>query len=301
MSWRTIYITESERLGVYLDSLLVIKNGDEYKIPLSDIGSIIIEDTRTTVTIKLMNKILEYGILLVVCDDKHNPSGIFNSMVGHIRQGKIVRQQLEWKQIEKDNLWKEIIKIKLDNQKEVLKKLNKDRGVIEKIQEYMEEVIIGDASNREGLGAKVYFRELFGEEFIRGGYDVINSALDYGYTIFNSKIARVIVSKGLLPYIGIHHKSEYNHFNLASDIIEVYRPIIDYYIALYMKNATYFAREDRIELVNLLNTKILQNNCMEVVGNSMEKYVDMILKYFETGELDMLKFPSLKKIKFYEL
>lgn len=99
MSWRTIYITESERLGVYLDSLLVIKNGDEYKIPLSDIGSIIIEDTRTTVTIKLMNKILEYGILLVVCDDKHNPSGIFNSMVGHIRQAKIVRQQLEWKLI----------------------------------------------------------------------------------------------------------------------------------------------------------------------------------------------------------
>lgn len=301
MSWRTIYITESERLGLYLDNLLVIKNGEEYKIPLKDIGSVIVEDNRTVITLKLINKILKYNILLIFCDDKYNPIGILNSTNGYFRQSKIVNQQINWDRELKDILWKEIVKVKLQNQNFILKKLEKDNEVVENIEKYIQEVEKGDITNREGLGAKIYFRELYGATFIRGDKDVINSALNYGYTIIHSKIARVIAGKGLLTYLGIHHKSEYNQFNLASDIIEVYRPLVDYFVYIYMKHASYFSKEDRVELINLLNAKVLQGRYMESVSNSIEKYIDMIIEFFETGVFDIEKIPSLSKFEFYEL
>lgn len=297
MSWRTIYISESERLGLYLDNLLIIKNGEEYKIPLRDIGSIIVEDNRTVITLKLINKILEYNILLVFCDDKYNPIGILNSTTGYFRQSKLVNQQINWDKNLKDILWKEIVKIKLENQKFVLKKLKKDEEVVKNIEKYIQEVESGDSTNREGLGAKIYFKELYGATFIRGDKDIINSALNYGY----AKIARVIAGKGLLTYLGIHHKSEYNQFNLASDIIEVYRPLVDYFVYMYMKHALYFSKEDRIELINLLNAKVCQGKYMESVSNSIEKYIDMIIEYFETGVFNIEKIPSMSKFEFYEL
>lgn len=275
MSWRTLYISESERLGVYLDSLLIIKNGEDYKIPLKDIGTIVLEDNRTVITSKLINRIIEYNILLIFCDDKHNPNGFLTASSGYFRQNKLVNQQMMWSEKLKNSLWKEIVKRKLENQKIILKKLKKKSLVVEMIESYKAEVLDGDAGNREGLGAKIYFREMYGDNFIRGAQDVINGALNYGYTILNSKIARVIAGKGLLTYLGIHHKNEYNQFNLASDLIEVYRPLVDFFVHEYMKNAEYFSKEDRIELINLLNARILQGNNMESVSNSIEKYVDL--------------------------
>lgn len=301
MSWRTIYIKESERLCLYLDNLMIIKNGEEYKIPLKDIGSIILEDNRTSITVKLMNKIIEYNILLIFCDDKYNPKTMLYPIGDYFRQAKIVEEQINWDKNLKKILWQKIVRAKLENQKEILKKLNKKREVIFLLEKYQSEIKEDDIENREGLGAKIYFRELFGENFIRGKNDIINSALNYGYTIFNSKISRILASKGLLPYLGIHHKNEYNHFNLASDIVEVYRPIVDYYIYVNMKNSKYFSREDRIELINLLNAKIEYNFYMENVYNTMEKYIDSIIKFFKTEKLEVEKIPNLKRIKFYEL
>lgn len=111
----------------------------------------------------------------------------------------------------------------------------------------------------------------------------------------------MIAGKGLLTYLGIHHKSEYNQFNLASDIIEVYRPLVDYFVYMYMKHALYFSKEDRIELINLLNAKVCQGKYMESVSNSIEKYIDMIIEYFETGVFNIEKIPSMSKFEFYEL
>ncbi|NME36156.1 MULTISPECIES: type II CRISPR-associated endonuclease Cas1 [Fusobacterium] len=301
MSWRTIYITESERLSLYLDSLMIIKNGEEYKIPLKDIGSIILEDNRTSLTVKLMNKITEYNILLIFCDDKYNPTTMIFPLNSYFRQYKIVEEQINWDNNLKKLLWKEIVKVKLENQKEILKKLKKIGETTILLDKYISEVKENDLENREGLGAKIYFRELFGENFIRGNNDVVNSALNYGYTIFNSKISRIIASKGLLTYLGIHHKNEYNQFNLASDIIEVFRPIIDYYVFLNIKESEYFSREDRIELINLLNSKIKYNSYMETVYNSMEKYIEFIIEFFKTGKFNKNKMPYLEIIEFYEL
>lgn len=240
MSWRTVYITHCEKLSLYLNNLLIIKDSTEYKIPLKDIGSIVVEDYKAIFTMKILNKFIEYNILLITCDENHNPYGVLNSIGHHSRQYKIVSNQIKWQDLEKEYLWKEIIKSKLTNQKEVMILLKCDLDSIKKMDEYIEGVELGDTTNREGIGAGFYFRNIFGDDFRRKvNQGVENSALNYGYTILTSKISRIIASRGLIPYIGIHHKNEYNQFNLSCDLVEIFRPIVDYYIAKYLKECSY--------------------------------------------------------------
>lgn len=302
MSWRTVYITQCERISLYLDSLLVIKEGIEYKIPLKDIGSIIVEDYKATFTLKILNKFVEYNILLITCDEQHNPYAVLKPIGNHSRQYKMVMNQMKWEELEKEILWQEIIKQKLRNQREILKILKRDKDVIEKMTRYIEEVEIGDRGNREGIGAGIYFRELFGDEFRRKvGESVCNSALNYGYTILTSKMSRVISGRGLLPYVGVHHRNEYNQFNLSCDLVEVFRPIVDYYIAEHLKVKDYFSREDRVQLINILNAKIKYLGKNEFVGNGMERFLDSVTNYFETGESIEGKLPSMECVELYEL
>ena len=170
------------------------------------------------------------------------------------------------------------------------------------IKQYIETVEVGDATNREGIGAGVYFRAIYGDEFKRKvNISVQNSALNYGYAVLTSKVAKIIAGKGLLNYIGIHHKNEYNRFNLACDVVEVFRPIVDYYVAKHLKEASYFAKEDRIELLNLMNSKILYQGRKEFLTNCIEKYVEAIINYFENGEEIESKIPTLEGLEFYEL
>lgn len=302
MSWRVIYITQSEKISLYLDSLQIQKGEDKYTIPLSDIGTIVLEDYKTLMTVKLMNKLIDYHILFVTCDDQYNPCGTFMPLNDHYRQCKTVQSQIIWDQELKDAFWEQLVRRKIDNQVFILKKLRKNKKVIENMERFSKEVVLGDTGNREGLAAKIYFRELFGKEFKRrGDSGIINSGLNYGYTILHSKINRVLASKGLLTYLGIHHKSEYNRFNLGSDLVEVYRPVVDYWVYTKLMEAEYFSRDHRIELVNLLNARIMTLGKRETVSKSMEKFVDILLNFFETGELNELKFPSLDILKLYEL
>ncbi|MGL4403721.1 MAG: type II CRISPR-associated endonuclease Cas1 [Fusobacteriaceae bacterium] len=302
MSWRTVYITQCEKISLYLDNLLVTKDEVEYKIPLKDIGSIVVEDYKATFTLKILNKFIEYNILLITCDEKYLPYASLMPVGNHSRQHKVVINQISWEESGKEYLWREIVRQKLKNQKIILKILHRDREIIEKMKKYSEEVELGDATNREGIGAGIYFRGLFGDEFRRKTADgVQNSALNYGYAILTSKMSRVISSRGLLPYLGIHHKNEYNQFNLACDLVEVYRPVVDFYVAEHLKEKEYFSKEDRIELVNILNARTLYRGKKEHIGNSMEIFVDSIINFFLTGENIEERVPSLEGLELYEL
>lgn len=302
MSWRSIYISESEKLSLYLDSLSIRKDETDYKIPLKDIGTIVVENNKTIFTLKILNKFIEYGITLITCDDEHNPCGMLVPTNSHSRQYKIVIKQISWLEAEKNEIWKEIIIQKLINQREVLIKLNKSIDVIKKMTLYIESVETGDITNREGIGAGLYFRELYGKGFKRRvTEDIMNSALNYGCTILTSKISRIIAGRGLLTYVGIHHKNEYNQFNLSCDLVEIFRPIVDYYICENLLEAEYFSKEHRIELVNLLNSKINYLEKKEFVSNVMEKFVDIVINFFETGESLKGRVPNLETLELYEL
>ena len=138
-------------------------------------------------------------------------------------------------------MWADIVRAKLINQAQVIKILNKSSQAYENIKSFAEGVLEGDPTNRESHGAKVYFNELMGRSFSRGNPDILlNSGLDYGYTIIRSYLARLCVGYGLNSQLGIHHRNEYNRFNLVDDMIEPIRPIVDLYIYNLMKDENFF-------------------------------------------------------------
>ena len=136
-------------------------------------------------------------------------------------------------------LWKDIVTVKIQNQSKAYLRLTSDQEGTLAIKEFSSEIINGDQSNREAYAAKVYFNLLMGTSFSRGNEDILlNSGLDYGYAVLRGYIARVCVGYGLNTQIGIHHKNEYNRFNLVDDLMEPLRPMIDIVAYESMKNVS---------------------------------------------------------------
>lgn len=197
-------------------------------------------------------------------------------------------------------MWQTIIKGKIANQAEVLECFSADMQAIEYLLAFEEQVDLDDVTNREGVAAKVYFRSLFGELFIRerNAADSINIALNYGYAIIRSMLARSVVAKGLLPTLGIKHRNPYNHFNLVDDFIEPYRPLIDQWVYSNIYEPSQpFAREKRLGLIEALTGKIIYDNKKYCVAQSMNIYIDSIINFMKTGEENLIKMPNVRFVK----
>ena len=292
MSWRVLFIENSDYLNLYLDNLKISKGIDETTIPLSDINSIIIDNNNLVISSALISKCMEYNINVVLCDSFHLPSAIIFPYSGNYKASKQLKKQLDWEDDTKNILWKIIVKKKITNQKQILEKNKLSKNAIEILNNYRDNVEEADLTNREGLAAKIYFKELFGKDFIRGNDDPVNAALNYGYSILRSQICRVLVSRGLNPHFGIFHRSETNSFNLADDFIEPFRPIVDSFVFDNITKETVFNREIRISIIEHLTKKIIIDNKIHSITNSTVLMIDSILHFFETGDIDSIKLPN---------
>lgn len=183
MSWRIVYIEEAEEMKLYLDNLKVIKDGQEVLVPLSDIHTIIVDNPRTVVTGRLMNKLSDYHILLIFCNESHHPNVFSLGLYSHYRVYGVLKQQMQWDETIRGEMWKRIVQIKIDNQRSILEYLNKDPAVIQKLSVLSRDVENDDVHNREGHAAKLYFNTLFGDGFRRerGAVDSYNAALNWLY------------------------------------------------------------------------------------------------------------------------
>ena len=165
--------------------------------------------------------------------------------------------------------------------------------VIDKLSQYVKEIKLGDETNREGLAAKMYFKSLFGSEFIRFYDDTINAALNYAYQIVKSSIIRTLSIYGLNSYLGVNHKSKVNNFNLVYDLIEPYRAIVDLYVYKIKDNLTLpLSFEIRKELINILNIPVISNNMKCTLEYSIEVLIKSYIKTISTGEINLI-FPRI--------
>lgn len=295
MSWRVVYIENSDSLKLYLDNLKVTREDTEILIPLSDIHTIIIDNQQTVVTGRLINKLASYHILLIFCDDKHLPNIYALSPHSHHQSSKVLQKQQAWTSVQKEEMWQRIIQIKIYNQASVLSHLKKDTDVIQQIYALGDNVDIGDKTNREGHAAKLYFKTLFGSEFIRerDSFDGINSGLNYGYTVLRSAVVRSIAASGLHPAFGIGHKSQYNAFNLADDLIEPFRPIVDLWVYILVNKDDYLDRKTKQKLVHLLSTnKILIGNQKQTILNAINILIQSFIKGMNKENPDLLIYPA---------
>ena len=206
----------------------------------------------------------------------------------HFKQLDVFTHQLEIDDSIKNEFWNQIVKRKIENSIRVLEMTTKDEFPISKLNEYLNEVTNGDIKNREGLAAKMYFRSMFGSDFIRFYDDNINAALNYGYTILASAIIRNLAVFGLNTYLGIHHNSKINNFNLAYDLLEPYRSIVDKFVYDNKDDIVLpLSFEFRKKLINLLNKEILHQNKKYTVEYSINILIKSYIKSFSTGEINL--------------
>lgn len=220
-------------------------------IPIEDIGVIIIDHQQVSITIPLMNALVEGNVQVVVCNDHGMPSAMLQSFEGNNLQGEILRNQIGVGEVLKKQIWKQIVEAKIKNQAALLNKVGRNGDLL---KPYYQNVKSGDTDNREGIAARIYFSELFGELFVRDrSLSGINLLLNYGYTILRAATARSLVSSGLLPAIGIFHHNRSNAFPLADDIMEPYRPYVDEIVYdLAMQGRLELTKNNKADLIKVL-------------------------------------------------
>lgn len=269
MSFRTVVITSKSRLNYKNRFLVVKKDLEEQYIHLSEIDTLIIDSISVSISAYLLKEISDYKINIIFCDEKHNPYGEVTSFYSSYNSSKTIMNQIKWTKKTKDEFWKQLVINKLRNQANLLKKIRSSNYKL--LESYILEVKDGDKTNREGHAAKVYFNSLFGKKFTRNGLDSINSALNYGYAILLSTINKEVISNGYLTQLGIHHKNEFNDYNLTCDLMEVFRPIIDSFV--YYNKEREFDTNYKMDLVNLFNKTYKYKNKQYTLKDIIKKYV----------------------------
>ena len=224
MSWRIIVISQRAKLDLQL-GYMVVRGENVTKIVLSEISTILIESTAVSLTTSLLAELAKRKIKVIFCDEKRNPSSELVSYYGSHDTSNKVRKQIAWGQKIKEAVWTEIVTEKIRKQKELLELKGKEEA--ELLSSYLREITWNDETNREGHAAKVYFNALFGKDFTRTEDNPINAALNYGYAIILSTFTREVVTNGYITQLGLFHDNMFNQFNLASDLMEPFRVLVD--------------------------------------------------------------------------
>ncbi|CAD2073132.1 CRISPR-associated endonuclease Cas1 [Jeotgalicoccus aerolatus] len=291
MSFRTVLLSKDSKISLRMNHL-VVKSDKLNHIPLTEIGVLLIENPNISMSGHILNALANSKILTILCDKNHMPCSVVESVYGHHRQSKNIKKQINWNPVNSKRIWQLIIKEKISHQGRVLKSFYPEFD-LESFTVYADTVEINDMTNREGHAAKVYFRQLFGEWFIRSFDDEVNAGLNYGYSLISATFSRIIKSKGYLTELGVNHTSEFNHHNLSSDLMEVFRPLVDRVVFENIEDT--FDKEEKRVLLDIFNAKILINGKRQYFLNAVDIYVDSIFKYLETGNENYIKFPIWDK------
>lgn len=268
MTWRTVSINNPANLRLRHNKLYLTP---DISIPLDEINSIILENPQVTVTGQLLSALSDYNITLFSCNAQYLPTGVFLPFQPHHRQLKILKAQLNVSKPFKKQCWAQIVRQKIKNQAICLSLLSKPAA--EYLSKIATTVQSGDTTNRESYAAQIYFSDLL-QSFGRRTDNTINAALNYGYSILRGVIARTLATYGFQPAVGIHHRNELNAFNLADDLIEPLRPLIDLWtaqnISLTDEQLTSYHKK---EIKKLLYNMILINQRHVTILYAIEQMV----------------------------
>ena len=200
---RTLFFTTPYVLSLK-NNQMIIKTREmpdmHRSIPIEDIGFVILEHQQTSITLPLLNALSDNNVSVIICGENYMPNALLLSLVSNTTQGETLRLQIEATEPFKKNIWKQIIESKIKNQAALLDKLGKNGNIL---KPYYCNVKSGDSDNREGIAAKIYWKELFGNNFIRTREGIEpNNLLNYGYTILRAAVTRAIMDSILSYFHG---------------------------------------------------------------------------------------------------
>ena len=285
MSWRTVVVSSSAKLDYQL-GYLVIRKEDTIKIHISEISILVLESTAISLTAALLSELVKKKVKVIFCDEKRNPSSELIPYYGSHDTSAKMRDQIMWNKQQKATIWTEIVTEKIRQQAGLLRKLDRQEAAM--LDSYIEEIELGDTTNREGHAAKVYFNALFGMNFTRTEENSINAALNYGYGIVLSAFNREVVLNGYMTQLGLFHDNMFNQFNLGCDLMEPFRPLVDRKI-IQIKPEKFESEEKRLVL-EVLQAEVIIAGRKEFVSNAIKIYCKSVFDALNSNDVSLIKF-----------
>ena len=308
---KTLYFGNPAYLGVNNKQLVVkipevesnkniaveLKAEAKKTIPIEDIGVVILDNSRITITHGALESLLENNCALITCNSSKMPIGLMLPLSGNTTHTERFRDQVNASKPLKKQLWQQTVQTKIRNQAFVL--TDEKNEITQNMTIWASNVKSGDPDNYEARAAVYYWANLFSEidNFTRHREGIPpNNLLNYGYAILRAVVARGLVASGLLPSLGIHHRNKYNAYCLADDIMEPYRPYVDKLVCSIIKDGNQIDELTTEIKGRLLNIPVLdviidgkRSPLMIAVGNTTAS----LYKCF-SGEQRRIKYPLLE-------
>jgi CRISPR-associated endonuclease Cas1 subtype II len=286
MTWRIVMIDSTCKLDLKLNHL-VVRSEEIRRVHLSEIAVLIVENTAVSLTAALLSELVKRKIKVIFCDERRNPQCELLPYYGSVDSTEKLRRQMAWRPEIKEAVWTEIVRDKIGKQARTLEAFDL-HAQAEMLRSYAEQVKPNDSSNREGHAAKVYFNALFGMDFSRSQEgDPINSCLNYGYAVLLSAFNREISVAGYVTQLGIFHDNTFNQFNLGSDLMEPFRPLVD--ARVREMAPTTIGPEEKRRLADVLNGKVTIGGNENFVLNAIRIYCNGVFDAIEEGDLGKMR------------
>jgi len=292
---RSLFFSNPYHLSVKNQQLIITdkETGEIKQAPIEDLGFVILENPQITLTIKLAQELAENNVAVVFCDSKYLPASMLLNLNVHHLQSELFSNQIQANEPLKKQLWKQTIIAKIRNQAAILKQLGKDYL---KLTVMAQKVVSGDTTNREAQASRIYWHELFEGNFSRARFGTApNNALNYGYAILRAAVARALVGSGLLPTLGIHHHNKYNAFCLADDIMEPYRPYVDWHIVNLIEEKPFeekLSKENKANILKILTMDVVFEKTKRPLMVGISQTTASLAKCFN-GEQKKIAYPEL--------
>lgn len=274
--FRTVVIQHPCKL-TYKDGFLIIRGDEVRTVHLSELHTLILDTTMVTLTAYLVCELMKGKVNLIFCNEKRLLCGQVLPFDGSHDSAARMMTQAKWSDERKAILWQAVIRQKILNQAGVMQAVSAEAAG--QIAAFSESVTPGDATNREGHAAKVYFNRVYGESFSRDLKSDRNAALNYGYSLLLSCFSREITARGYATQLGIHHRNAYNPLNLASDLMEPFRFLVDKVVLRMGEHA--FDQEYKHELLNILNTEMCYQRQTMFVSTAVARFVRNTTDYLD--------------------
>lgn len=304
---RTLYFGNPAYLRTKNDQLQIELSGIDHSVdgvsqsniksvPIEDIGLIILDNQQITITQASLARLLANNSAVVTCDNSHHPTGLLLNLDGSCLPGQKFQAQLESSVPLRKQLWQQTVIAKIRNQAGLLAFRRKETKILLSLAD---QVRSGDPDNCEAKAAAYYWKRVFPEElnFRRERFGPPpNNLLNYGYAILRALVARSLVGSGLLPVMGIHHHNQYNAYCLADDIMEPYRPYVDYVVFQLVRNNGQF-----LEIGPSMKRTLLEIPAMDVLidgkksplMNAVQRTTASLARCFE-GTGRKILYPELR-------
>lgn len=289
---RTILIENKSAITSKNLQLVIKSEIRESIIPVEDIGFLVLDNAEIYISITAMNLMVENNTAVIICSKNHLPNGMFLNLNSNHIQQEIFKNQIEASIPLKKQLWQQTIVEKITNQGLLLQRITSKSNSFEFLAS---KVLSGDTSNMEGVAAQQYWKFFFEIDFKRERFgDYPNNFLNYGYAILRAATARALSGSGLLNTLGIHHKSKYNAFALADDIMEPFRPLVDEKVFEIMQKYDEQELNTKIkaELLQVLTTTVYFSDEKSPLMVALQKTSSSLQQCY-TGKRKKIKFPKL--------